>query len=38
MKEFVLWALVEQKKLSKHQVEGETGFRDTLPSFNLRNN
>jgi magnesium chelatase subunit I len=38
MKEFVLWALVEQKKLSKYQVEGETGFRDTLPSFNLRSN
>jgi magnesium chelatase subunit I len=38
MQEFVLWALVEQKKLSKNQVDGVTGYKDNLPNFNLRSN
>ena len=36
--EFVLWSLVEQKKLSKNQIDGVTGYKDNLPNFNLSNN
>lgn len=33
LKEFVLWGLVESKKLSKSQVENATTFRDKLSDF-----
>ena len=33
MKEFVLWALVEFKKLSKYRFAGGTQFKDPYSSF-----
>jgi magnesium chelatase subunit I len=33
LKEFILWGLVESKKLSKSQVDNSTTFRDKLSDF-----